>query len=82
MKKVSYLLWIALIVAFLLNGKLVFAQFEDDIIEEEKAEVVCLPDTMLTAYDRMDYGEVSFDDIRQAYSLGSEYYKNKNYKSA
>ncbi len=82
MKKVSYLLWIALIVAFLLNGKLVFAQFEDDIFEEEKAEVVCLPDTMLTAYDRMDYGEVSFDDIRQAYSFGSEYYKNKNYKSA
>jgi len=78
----SNLLCITLIVVYALSGKPIFAQFEDDIFEEEKTDVTCVPESISTVYDKINYGEVSSNDIRQAYSFGSEYYKNKNYKSA
>jgi len=82
-KREKFLFLTVFIGILLLNVNIIFAQFEDDdMFEEEKPEVVCIPDTLLTAYDQIEYGEVSLDDIRQAYSFGSEYYKNKNYKSA
>ncbi len=75
--------FMALIGVLLFSVNIVFAQFEDDdVFGEEQTEVVCVPESMLTAYDNIEYGEVSLDDIRQSYSFGSEYYKNKNYKSA
>ena len=59
---------------------MLFAQFDDEF-DIDKEEVVCIPDTMTTIYDNIDFTGVTFDNIRQWYSFGSEYYKNKNYKS-
>jgi tetratricopeptide (TPR) repeat protein len=59
-----------------------FAQFEDDEVEELQTEIFCVPDTILTSYDNKDYGDVSLNDIRHWYSFGYEYYKNKNYNAA
>jgi tetratricopeptide (TPR) repeat protein len=73
---------IGIFIALLLNANLLFAQLEDDEFGEEQAEVICIPETLLTVYDNADYGEVGLNDIRQWYSFGSEYFKNKNYKSA
>lgn len=70
------------LVMLVLNVNVLIAQFDDDDFGLEQEEAVCIPDTLLTAYDKIDYGEVSLTDIRQWYSFGSEYYKNKNYKSA
>ena len=79
MKKVNVLFLISIISLLLINVNIVFAQFEDDdVFGVEETEVVCIPESLQTAYDLIEYGEVSLNDIRQAYSFGSEYYKNKN----
>ena len=66
----------------LLNSTVLFAQFEDDEFDlGEEDEVVCAPESVLTVYDSYDFTGVSFDQVRQWYSFGSEYHKNKNYKS-
>jgi tetratricopeptide (TPR) repeat protein len=77
-----YLIILSFLFIFLLNTNNLLAQFEDDEFDLEKEEVVCIPDSMETAYDGYDFTDVTFDNIRQWYSFGSEYYKNKNYKSA
>ena len=82
MRKHYYLFIISILSIFLLNANIVFAQFEDDEFDLEKEEVVCAPESLDTVYDGYDFTEVTFDNIRQWYSFGSEYYKNKNYKSA
>jgi len=69
-----------IILLILMYATISFAQFEDDEFGTE--EVQCIPESIMTKYDKIDYGDVSLDDIRQSYSFGSEYYKNKNYKSA
>jgi len=61
---------------------MLFAQFEDDEFDLEKDEVVCIPESLMTIYDNADVSDITFDNVRQWYSFGSEYYKNKNYKSA
>ncbi len=58
---------------------------EDDLLfedEEDQGVVVCVPDCLITNYDQFKDAEVSLMDIRQRYSFGSEYFKNKAYKSA
>ena len=66
---------------FILNTNISFAQFEDDEFEVEKEEINCIPETLTTAYDNIEFTDVTSTNIRQWYSFGSEYYKNKNYKS-
>jgi tetratricopeptide (TPR) repeat protein len=66
----------------MLTSGLVMGQFDDDEIGETETEMVCNPAEMLTKYDSTDYGEIDLNSVRQWYSFGSEYYKNKNYKSA
>jgi len=59
------------------------AQFEDEEDEylQETSEDVCIPDTLLTAYDSVATKELT-QDIRLLYNFGYEYYKNKTYKDA
>jgi tetratricopeptide (TPR) repeat protein len=62
-----------------------FAQYEDDLFfgeEEETEEVVCVPETLASNYDHFKDAGLSSMELRQAYSFGSEYFKNKSYKSA
>lgn len=82
MEKKLYLSLLSVVLVFLLMTNPSFAQFDDDEFGVAEEEKVCKPDTMMTAYDARNYGEVSLNDIRQWYSFGSEYFKNKNYKSA
>jgi tetratricopeptide (TPR) repeat protein len=77
-----YFFILSFLFIFLLNTNILFAQFEDDEFDLDKEEVVCIPESLDTAYDGYDLTGVTFDNIRQWYSFGSEYYKNKNYKSA
>ena len=77
-----YLIILSFLFIFLLNTNNLLAQFDDDEFDLEKEEVVCIPDSMETVYDGLDFTGLTFDNIRQWYSFGSEYYKNKNYKSA
>lgn len=80
MKRKIFFVLTSIVLLIMLNTTISFAQFEDDEFDTE--EVQCLPESLLTKYDTIDYGEVTLDDIRQSYSFGSEYFKNKNYKSA
>jgi tetratricopeptide (TPR) repeat protein len=82
LRKHYYLFILSILSIFLLNTNIVFAQIEDDEFDLEEEEVVCAPESLDTVYDGYDFTEVTFDNIRQWYSFGSEYYKNKNYKSA
>lgn len=63
-----------------------FAQLEDEDMlfgeEEEITEVICVPETLASNYDHFKDKEFSSMDIRQFYSFGSEYFKNKSYTSA
>lgn len=80
MKTTKYLLLL-----IMLSFSLVFAQFEDEIPgmeEEEETEVVCIPENMTVGWDSMANKEISESDVRQGYSFGYEYYKNKSYKEA
>ena len=70
-----------ILVIILFNTSSVFAQFDDEF-DLDKEEVVCIPESLITAYDGYDFTGITFDNIRQWYSFGSEYYKNKNYRSA
>jgi len=71
-----------LFLILIFNSNILYAQFEDDEFDIEKEKIVCIPESLITAYDGYDFSDVSFDNIRQWYSFGSEYYKNKNYKSS
>ena len=82
MKKEKFVITLCVFFWLIFSANSILAQFEDDEFEEELTETVCIPETLLTIYDHKDYGEVVLNDIRQWYSFGSEYYKNKNYKSA
>jgi len=70
-------------IIFLVNFS--FAQFEDEEMlfgEEEIAEVICVPETLASNYDNFKDTGFSSMEIRQFYSFGSEYFKNKAYTSA
>ena len=82
MKNLYFLIILNFLFVVLPNNSILFAQIEDDEFDLEKKEIVCVPESLRTAYDNADYSGTTFDDIRQWYSFGSEYYKNKNYKSA
>jgi len=63
-----------------------FAQLEDDDMffgeEQEIEEVICVPETLASNYDQFKDSSLASMEIRQMYSFGSEYFKNKSYKSA
>lgn len=63
-----------------------FAQIEEDLLfgedEQETEEVICLPDTLASNYDHFKDTELSSMELRQLYSFGSEYFKNKSYTAA
>ena len=71
---------------FIFTG-LSFAQLEDDDLlfgeeEGEMTEVICVPETLASNYDHFKDAEISSMELRQNYSFGSEYFKNKSYTSA
>jgi len=72
---------IGFLVMIFISQNQLLAQFEDEF-EIAEEEIVCKPESLMTIYDERDYGDVSLDIVRQWYSFGSEYYKNKNYKAA
>lgn len=80
MRNLNFIIILNLLFLMALSANSLFAQFEDEFDIEE--EVVCKPETLTTVYDGLDFTGTTFDNIRQWYSFGSEYYKNKNYKSA
>ncbi len=59
------------------------AQVDDelDMLEEEEVSN-CIPENLTVPYDSYVNSEAGADMIRQWYSFGSEYHKNKNYKAA
>ena len=81
MKTANYIIGICLFLALFFNVNPLLAQIEDDLFPEE-TNVSCKPESVLTIYDKLNLGEATIDDVRQWYSFGSEYYKNKNYKAA
>jgi len=84
LKNLYLLIILNFLIVIFLNSTILFAQIDDDDfnIENVEEEQVCAPESILTVYDGYDFTNVSFDDVRQWYSFGSEYHKNKNYKSA
>jgi len=82
LKNLYFLIILNFLFVVLPNNSILFAQIEDDEFDLEKKEIVCVPESLRTVYDNADTSGTTFDDIRQWYSFGSEYYKNKNYKSA
>ena len=82
MEKKAIVFLVSFLIIIFFNQNQLFAQFEDDEFDIPQEEVECKPESLTTVYDERDYGDVSLNDIRQWYSFGSEYYKNKNYKSA
>ena len=76
---------LTVIVIFLTTG-LSIAQDEDGLLfgedDEMIEEVVCVPDTLKSNYDQFKDLEISSMELRQMYSFGSEYFKNKSYTSA
>lgn len=58
------------------------AQFEDDELLIEEETISCTPESLTTSYDKYYNAETPIIDIKQWYSFGSEYYKNKSYKAA
>ena len=84
--KIKNITMLSVIFIFVFTG-LSFAQLEDDDLffgeeEEEMSEVICVPDTLASKYDKFKDTELSSMDLRQLYSFGSEYFKNKSYTSA
>jgi len=83
--KIKNITLVSVIFIFVFTG-LSFAQLEDDDMffdeEEEMAEVICVPETLDSNYDQFKDTELSSMDLRQLYSFGSEYFKNKSYTSA
>ena len=82
MKNYYNLIILNFLFVILFNTTLLFAQFDDDEFGLEKEQINCAPESLLTSYDNTDFTGTTFDNVRQWYSFGSEYYKNKNYKSA
>ena len=77
MKPFKYLLLL-----LLLSFSFLFAQFEDELPDEETPkEEVCIPANLLTGWDSL--ATVKLDQpIRLLYNYGYEYYKNKAYSDA
>ena len=77
------MLYFAIISLFLFNqAERVFAQIEDEFEELDEQEVEdCLPESLMTSYDKLELAEVSLNDIKLWNSFGSEHFKNKNYKA-
>jgi len=72
---------ISVIILFLSTG-VVLAQIIDDEFDEEEAEQICYPESLITIYDNYYNADTPLNDIRMWFSFGSEYYKNKNYPAA
>jgi stress-induced-phosphoprotein 1 len=76
----------ASVILFFVFTGLCFAQIEDDLLfgeeEEQAEEVICVPETLASNYDKFEDLEISLMELRQLYSFGSEYFKNKSYSSA
>lgn len=85
MKRILPLTLIGVIICILGFAAPSIAQDEDllldDLLEEEE-EIICKPESMLTAYDKVAKDSISDLDIRQKYNFGSEHFKNKNYAAA
>lgn len=81
MKKLKWNFMLMLVLG-LFSFSVVYAQFEDELLgEEEKEEIVCVPENLETSWDSLAHKE-SDQDIRLLYNFGYEYYKNKSYKEA
>lgn len=78
MKTAKYIL-----IMLMLSSGLVFAQFDDELPDDEEQEVeeVCIPENLQTAWDTV-YTEKPDQPIGLLYNFGYEYYKNKSYKEA
>lgn len=76
---------VIVILLFVFAG-LSFAQIENDLLfgedEDQEEEVICVPETLASNYDDFMEMEISLMELRQLYSFGSEYFKNKSYNSA
>jgi len=84
LKRKYYYILISFVLFLFTNGT--YAQFEDELPFEEEleeqAEIICVPESLATNYDKFESAEISDLDVRQWYSFGSEYFKNTSYKSA
>jgi tetratricopeptide (TPR) repeat protein len=80
--KLKIKLYFICIISVALFGFLsnVYPQFDDD--EFGEAELVCIPESLTTAYDKFENDTTSNDDVILWYSFGTEYHKNKDYNSS
>lgn len=75
----------ATVIIFFVFTGLSNAQIEDDLLfgeEEQTEELICVPETLASNYDQFKGLELSSMELRQMYSFGSEYFKNKSYNAA
>jgi tetratricopeptide (TPR) repeat protein len=83
--KLNNIILFSVMLLFVFAG-LSFAQMDDDLLfdeeEDEVGVVICVPDSLASNYDQLKDSELSLDELRHTYSFGSEYFKNKSYKSA
>jgi tetratricopeptide (TPR) repeat protein len=70
-----------MLIIFLFSA-LCFAQFEDDGFPEKQEPIICIPATLKTVYDQYIQTDLNETNLKMWYSFGSEYYKQKEYKSA
>lgn len=82
MKTTKAFLICILTIFFIFQVGIVNSQFEDDEFEEELDSTPCLPESLVTIYDKNNNPTIAYQEIRKFYSFGSEYHKNKDYKSA
>jgi len=86
MKKYSTIAMGIVLGLFVICTSPLFAQDEDllpdDVMGEDTGEIICIPEDLSTAYDKIANDSISDLDIRQRYNFGSEHFKNKNYKEA
>jgi tetratricopeptide (TPR) repeat protein len=83
--KIINVINVSVILLFVFTG-LSFGQIEDALLfgeeEEQVEEEICVPETLASNYDHFKDLEISLMELRQLYSFGSEYFKNKSYNSA
>ncbi|MBN2424027.1 MAG: hypothetical protein JXR46_10980 [Calditrichaceae bacterium] len=77
MEQVIRMYFIIFILSFSLN-----AQILSENIKQVRQDSLCAPKELKTWYDLNLKSDISINDIRMAYSFGSEHYKNENYKAA
>ncbi len=84
MKFSRRLFWIAVLISFSFAlSSTVLAQDEDELEGlEQQEEVKCVPDTIITGYEKFKSDTISDQQIAIWYSFGQEDYKYKHYDKA